>query len=84
VVLLLGIVLLLVLFWVLSAAVGFLFWAIVITAIGALVVALVNTWWRERQKRKTPGRLEQRRTEKAADRALNDLERKLGTEKEKL
>jgi hypothetical protein len=81
--LLLVITVLLVLFWVLSALVGFLFWAIVITVIGALVAALARAGWDERMEKKRPGWKAERRADKNADKALKDLERKFEAERKK-
>ncbi len=75
--LLLGIALLMVLLWVLSAAAGLLFWGVLATLIGAAAIGLVRGWLRERSARKAPGRLEQRRAEKEANRLLRDLERQV-------
>ena len=72
--LLIGVAVLLVLFWVMSALTGLLFWGGLAAILGAIVVGLVRGWWREREARKRPGRLEQRRAKKARGRLLKDLE----------
>ncbi len=74
---LLGLAVLLVLLWVLSAAAGLLFWGVVAAVVIGAVVALVRGWLDERAERKAPGRLAQRRAEKDARRLLKDLEREI-------
>ena len=75
--LLIGIVVLFVLVYLLSAVVGLLFWAGVALAIVAGIVGVVGYWTKERQALKPPGRREQRRLDKTAEQALKDLERKV-------
>ena len=78
--LLFGIVALFVLLWLLSTAVGLLFWGALIVLVVAVVAALVRSWLAERERLKVPGKREVQRTEKAAERALKDLEKKVEIE----
>lgn len=78
---LVSIVVVCLLIWVLSTAVGILFWVGVIVVIVAVVAALFRAWWGEKEKLKVPGQREAKRTEKAAERALKDLEKKVEAER---
>lgn len=81
--LLLVIGILLALFWVLSALVGFLFWAIVITVIVAIVAGLARVGWDQHMEKKRPGWKAERRADKDADKALIALERRVEEERKK-
>lgn len=73
---LLGIVICIVGLWVLAAAMGFLTWAAIITAIVVVVVALLRAKWGNEPEDISASVKETRRIEKTAEKALKELERK--------
>jgi hypothetical protein len=70
----------LVLIWLLSAAMGLVFWAVVAGIIGALILAAVRTGLDERRLRRGPGPIGRYRSSRAAGRALKQLRREEGIE----
>jgi hypothetical protein len=78
---LVGVVLLIALYWILASILGFVIWAAMITLVVALVAALVRAWWGERQAKKGPNLKAERRTEKSAEKALKEMERRANTDR---
>lgn len=70
-----GVVLIFVGIVVLTHLLGLVFWIAIIAAFVSCLVGLIGYGIRQRQQRKLPQRLESR-TEKAANRALKEMERK--------
>lgn len=75
---LIGMAVLLVLMWVLSAVAGLLFWGVIALAVGALLYAFVRKWQKKRQGHKTPKGLLEEETETDIDRLIKDMERMTG------
>ena len=75
---LIGIAVLLVLMWVMSAVAGLLFWGVIALVIGALVYAVVRKWRKKRQTRKTPKGLLEEENVSDIDRLIKDMERMTG------
>lgn len=78
---LIAVVLLIGLFYALSAALGFLIGAIVVVAVLALVAAVIRAWWNERKSKKPADTTIIKRAEKSAEKQLKKLEREANAEK---
>ena len=75
---LIGIAVLIVLMWVMSAVAGLLFWGVIALMIGAIIYAFVRKWQKKRQARKDPKALLTEETENDIDRLIKDMERMTG------
>lgn len=75
--LLIGIVVIVVLLYVVSALAGVLVWGIIAAVVGAIVLACIRGALRGRAVRRGPGKIARRRHARRTDRALRDLKRTL-------
>lgn len=76
--LIVGILVLMALGAVLRFAIGVLFWVGLAVIIGAIAVSVVRGWTESRQLNAAPGARAERKLDREADRALEELERRSG------
>ena len=77
----LAIVLIVALFWLFTAGLGFLIWGLIFAVIGGLTIALVRMWLKTKETGLPGGGRLDKDAHRAAEKKLKDVERRLEAER---